>query len=177
MPGGTSPHADSRAMVFDHNQNLLEGDDGGIYRLASPADDTGAWTSVNGNLQVMEIHDIAYDNVSHIIIAGTQDNGTQMQQASGDTQWELVKFADGGDVAVDDVSLLGLSTRYYSRQFLGGFTRVPPALEHSTCDLFLQRRPFDCCHPASCLCFEMDRAFGEQLIRLPVVIGVIHVES
>src|SRR6266513_1988633 len=31
--GGTSPHGDSRSMVFDKNKNLLEVDDGGISRL------------------------------------------------------------------------------------------------------------------------------------------------
>src|SRR5262249_52468595 len=30
---GTGPHADSRTMVFDAAGNILEGDDGGIYRL------------------------------------------------------------------------------------------------------------------------------------------------
>ena len=38
IAGGSAPHADSRAIVFDANGALLEGDDGGIYRLpALPA--------------------------------------------------------------------------------------------------------------------------------------------
>ncbi|HXD90644.1 MAG TPA: hypothetical protein VNU00_06250, partial [Candidatus Binataceae bacterium] len=33
---GTAPHAGSRAMVFDASGNLLEGDDGGIFKRTSP---------------------------------------------------------------------------------------------------------------------------------------------
>ena len=32
----TSPHADSRDMEFDANGNLLQANDGGIFRLVSP---------------------------------------------------------------------------------------------------------------------------------------------
>src|SRR5207237_9459464 len=46
----SAPHADSRAMVFDSNGNLLEADDGGIYRRVSPSSD-GDWFGLNGNLQ------------------------------------------------------------------------------------------------------------------------------
>ena len=51
---GSSPHADSREMVFDANGNLVEGDDGGIYRRTSPGSSAGDWFSINGNLQVTE---------------------------------------------------------------------------------------------------------------------------
>ena len=83
VDGGTAsssaPHADSRGMTFDASGNLLEVDDGGIYRRTSPKDNTGDWFSMIGNLQVTEMHDVAYDSNSNIIIAGTQDVGTVMQ--------------------------------------------------------------------------------------------------
>jgi len=34
--GGTSPHVDSREMVFDPDGNIIETDDGGIYRRTNP---------------------------------------------------------------------------------------------------------------------------------------------
>src|SRR5262249_52861355 len=37
---GSAPHPDSRAMVFDAAGNLLEADDGGIYRLVKPGLDS-----------------------------------------------------------------------------------------------------------------------------------------
>lgn len=120
---GSAPHADSREMVFDADGNLIEGDDGGIYRRTSPATSGGDWFSVNGNLQVNEQHDVAYDSVSNIIISGNQDTGTTQQQTPNGLSWDSVSTGDGGDVAVDDVSAPGVSTRYSSFQNLDGFRR------------------------------------------------------
>jgi len=38
----TSPHADSREMAIDADGNLVESDDGGIYKRTSPRTNTGA---------------------------------------------------------------------------------------------------------------------------------------
>ena len=51
------------------------------------------------------LHDLAHDAVSDIVIIGTQDNGTHIQQASGLPRWLFINGGDGGDVAVDDSSL------------------------------------------------------------------------
>ena len=127
--GGTvsssAPHADSRDMVFDANNDLIEVDDGGIYRRTSPTDNTGDWFSIIGDLQVTEFHDIAYDSVSNIIIGGAQDTGTHQQIVSGGLDYNSVSTADGGDVAVDDITLAATdrSIRYSSFQNLGAFRR------------------------------------------------------
>ena len=127
--GGTAnssaPHADSREIVFDASGNLIEVDDGGVYRRTSPQDNTGDWFSLTGSLQVTEIHDIAYDSLSNIVITGNQDTGTTQQPFEGATLWESVATADGGDVVVDDVSLAGSgqSQRYSSFQNLGAFRK------------------------------------------------------
>ncbi|MCH8148859.1 MAG: hypothetical protein IH987_12815, partial [Planctomycetes bacterium] len=128
-PGGgtasnSAPHADSREIVLDVNGELIEGDDGGIYRRTFPQSNEGDWFSIIGNLRVTEFHDIAYDNNSQIIIGGTQDNGTLLQSTTGGIVWQNIRGGDGGDVVVDDTSLPGFSIRYYSSQFLGGFTRT-----------------------------------------------------
>lgn len=125
--GGTAsssaPHADSREMVFDANGDIIEVDDGGIYRRTSPIDHTGDWFSLNGNLQVTEAHDVAYDSLSNIIITGNQDTGTTYQTADG--SWYSQHTGDGGDVEVDNVTLAGSnqSVRYTSFQNLGSFRR------------------------------------------------------
>jgi PKD domain len=120
----SAPHFDSRHMTFDRNGNLIEVDDGGIYRRTNPQNNTGDWFSLNGNLQITEQHDIAYDPYSGIIISGNQDNGTSQQTATGSQIWTLTLGADGGDVAVTpDPTNAARTVRYFSAQSLGDFTR------------------------------------------------------
>jgi photosystem II stability/assembly factor-like uncharacterized protein len=125
--GGTAnssaPHADSREMVFDANGDLIQVDDGGVYRRTNPASNAGDWFSINGDIQVTEIHDVAWDAVSDIIISGNQDIGTTQQITTGGTTWDTIHTADGGDVAVDDTTMAGQSTRYSSFQYLANFRR------------------------------------------------------
>jgi hypothetical protein len=124
---GTAPHPDSRAMVFDADGNILQGDDGGVYRLAAPNDkNTRAWMDMNGNLATAEFHSVAYDPLSNVILGGTQDNGTPEQVAAGGTTWDNVQpVGDGGLVAVDadQAAHPGTSIRYSSYQYLDDFTR------------------------------------------------------
>jgi photosystem II stability/assembly factor-like uncharacterized protein len=125
--GGTksksSPHADSREMIFDALGNLIESDDGGIYKRTRPRSDDGDWFSLNGDLQSTEQHDVAYDSNANIAFSGNQDTGTPYQERRSRTRWDSWMTADGGDVIVDDISTPGLSTRYASFQFLGVFNR------------------------------------------------------
>lgn len=111
--GASAPHADSRDLEFDAAGDLLEGDDGGIFRRTRPRDNTGDWTSLVGNLQITELHNIAYDRVSRTIVGGAQDTGTPMSRP-GSNQWADYTTGDGADVAVDDTTLAdqGLSIRY-----------------------------------------------------------------
>ncbi len=123
---GSTPHAESRDMTFDANGRLIEVDDGGIYLRTTPTDATGDWYSLNGDLQITEITSIAYDTISNVVIAGTQDNGVAEQTASDSSVWREVTVGDGGDVAVvvDDASLAatGESYRYSSGAYLDDFT-------------------------------------------------------
>ncbi len=123
---GSAPHADSREMVIDANGDLIESDDGGVSRRTSPKTNTGDWYSLNGNLQVAEIHDIAWDNLSNIIISGNQDTGTTYQLTPGHSNWTSLSTGDGGDVAVDNIILAGSdrSVRYTSYQRMSGFRRT-----------------------------------------------------
>ncbi|MBK8038025.1 MAG: choice-of-anchor D domain-containing protein [Verrucomicrobiaceae bacterium] len=129
IPGGgtadsSSPHADSRDMAMTAGGVLIEVDDGGIFRRTNPLNNTGAWTSMAGNLQVTEAHSITYDTVSNIIITGNQDNGTSFQNAADGTAYSAVSTADGGDVSsAPNPSNPAQSIRYSSNQNLGGFRR------------------------------------------------------
>jgi hypothetical protein len=123
MPGGgtasiSAPHADSREIAFDAAGDLIEGDDGGIYRRTSPRDNTGDWFAMVGDLANTELHNAAYDRVSRVVIGGAQDVGTPMQ-SPGRLPWSDYTQGDGGDVQVDDVSLAGqgLSIRYTAFPF------------------------------------------------------------
>jgi hypothetical protein len=124
---GSSPHADSREMTIAANGDLIEVDDGGIYRRTSPQNNTGDWFSINGDIQTTEFHDVAYDTISNtIILGGAQDNGTSVQISMGSKIWRLIGGGDGGDVAVDNITLAGSnqSIRYLSSQNLDGFRRL-----------------------------------------------------
>lgn len=128
--GGTasssSPHADSREMTFDAAGNLLETDDGGVYRRTSPRSDTGDWFSINGDLGVTEIHNGAYDNFTSTHFSGNQDNGTTYQAFPNVPLWALLLSGDGGDVQIDDGAPApgGISIRYSSAQGFQAFNRT-----------------------------------------------------
>ena len=126
---GTAPHTDSRVMVFNAGNRLIEGDDGGIYELnianvgseGNGAGGGGMWRSLNGNLHVSEMHSMAYDRVARIVVGGAQDTGFQEQLTSGDDLWNKTSNGDGGDTAVDLLATAGQAIRYGSSQNLGGF--------------------------------------------------------
>ena len=115
----SSPHADSRHLAFDGNV-LIETDDGGIYQRTNPQSSTGVWLSLNGNLQVTELHSIAYDTNTHTLVGGAQDTGSPQQLTQNGLTWADVSTGDGGDVAVDN-SNPNQSIRYTSYEQLGGF--------------------------------------------------------
>src|SRR5262249_47881654 len=103
---------------FDKNGNILEVDDGGVYRLTAPTDPTRRrWTPLVGNLTVNESLSVAYDSVNHVLFGGSQDNGTPTQTtpdtASGYTD---SSSGDGGISQADNVSLPGFSIHYTTSQ-------------------------------------------------------------
>jgi GEVED domain len=131
LPGGgtassSSPHADSREMTFDANGNIIEVDDGGVYRRTSPQTNTGDWFSVNGDLQITEAHDVGWDSLSNVALSGNQDTGTTFQPSAGASTWVSISTGDGGDITIDNLERAAnnQSVRYTSFQNLGGFRRT-----------------------------------------------------
>lgn len=119
----SSPHADSRDMAFDGDGNLLESDDGGVYRRTQPRTSSGVWQSLNGDLQVTEYHGIAYDAVANRVIGGAQDTGTTEQRNTVSRIFDSVSTGDGGDTVVEDRASATSSTRYSSFQYLSSLRR------------------------------------------------------
>jgi uncharacterized repeat protein (TIGR01451 family) len=119
----SSPHADSREMRFDVNGDIIETDDGGVYRQTNPSNATGVWQSLNGNLQISEHHSCDYDNVGNIILCGDQDTGAPEQSASGSTTWVTLSAGDGGFVAVNDSGVNSIRFSSSNSFGAGGFLR------------------------------------------------------
>lgn len=120
----SSPHADSREMVFDADGNLIETDDGGIYKRLNPRSTTGDWISIIGDLEVSEQHDLSYDPLAQVTFVGTQDNDDPHQDKST-PNWFVLLSGDGGDTAVDNQTMgPGASIRYDSAQGLQAFVRT-----------------------------------------------------
>ncbi len=122
-PNNSAPHADSRDMAFDAAGNLVQVDDGGIYKRTQPATSAGTWLSINGDLQTTEYHGIAWDAVSNRVIGGAQDTGTTQLRTPGSPIFDSLSTGDGGDVVVEDRSSTTSSTRYTSFQNLGSLRR------------------------------------------------------
>ena len=87
------PHADHHGVDFDANGKLLDGDDGGIYRLADPTVPT--WANLNGDLNTIQFEGIGLHPTNpNIVIGGSQDNGTELY--TGALLWTEVEGGDGG---------------------------------------------------------------------------------
>lgn len=107
------PHTDTHALTFTADGKVLDGNDGGIWRLENPlvanptppASDTDAstanlqWTDINANLNTIQFTGIALDpSNASVAYGGAQDNGTS-KLAGG--VWNQILGGDGGFTRVD----------------------------------------------------------------------------
>jgi photosystem II stability/assembly factor-like uncharacterized protein len=97
---GNGPHVDHHGIGFDALGRLLDGNDGGLWRLADPNPASVAWTDLNGDLNTIQFIGIALDpTTSNVAYGGSQDNGTnKFIDALG---WDHIVDGDGGFVRVD----------------------------------------------------------------------------
>lgn len=124
--GNTRPHGDSRAMVFNPAGDIIEADDGGLYRLKNPnADPSGGarqWEALNTNLLTVEVNSVGYDSLNDRFVVGTQDNGAARQPGGGTAlSWPQILGGDGGIVQI--ASTATSSIHYTSTQLLNNFRR------------------------------------------------------
>jgi CSLREA domain-containing protein len=97
---GGGPHADHHAFAFDAAGHLLDGNDGGIWRLDNPTPGSIAWSDLNANLQITQFIGGTLDPSSpNSAFAGSQDNGTE--QYTGSLPWTVREGGDGGLVKID----------------------------------------------------------------------------
>ncbi|HET6573530.1 MAG TPA: hypothetical protein VFG68_08010 [Fimbriiglobus sp.] len=124
-----APHADSRHLVFDAQNNLLEGDDGGVYRRLDPRTLTGAWVSVNGDLDLGQFYRVQLDTVNNVIFGGAQDTGSLEQLdgsgPAGNTVWNTALGGDGFWQGVDNTGkqVFGNTFRYMMGNTVESFSR------------------------------------------------------
>ena len=97
---GTSPAANHHAIAFDADGHLLDGNDGGIWRLDNPTIGAQTWTDINSNLQIGQYISGALDPTNpNSAYAGSQGNGTS--QYTGSTVWTALESGDNGAVRIN----------------------------------------------------------------------------
>ena len=114
----TAPHADSRSLAVDASGNVLQANDGGVYKLVNPFSVSAHWVSMNGNLSPTEVTTSALDLLNDRVFASEWDNGASEQLASGGLSWLFREAGDGQAVTVDNNDP-SLSIRYFHAS--GGF--------------------------------------------------------
>ncbi|WP_295458904.1 autotransporter-associated beta strand repeat-containing protein, partial [uncultured Thiodictyon sp.] len=121
---GSAVHADSRAMAFDANGNLIMSGDGGIYVRANPQSTDGAWTSLSGDLSLFASYKVGYDANSHRVVTANQDTGVALQSQPNSLSYNAIQGGDGVNAAVNDRTLVKQSAIYSSSQEMGSLWRT-----------------------------------------------------
>lgn len=118
------PHTDTHTLAFTADGKLLDGNDGGIWRLENPlvtnptppASSTDMssniqWSGINGNLNTIQFTGISLDTSNaKIAYGGAQDNGTS-KLTNG--IWQQVIGGDGGFTHVDTANPLTFYQEFY----------------------------------------------------------------
>jgi hypothetical protein len=118
---GTTPHADSRNIVIKKNGDVLEVDDGGIFRASLGTGVTPKWASLTpagSSLQLGEVVSADYDPLTGRIIGGLWDNGIAIKSTptTGKT-WNEILVTDGHLVEATTTTIGGAAavpTYFYS---------------------------------------------------------------
>ncbi len=101
--GSVGTSSDAHGVAFDASGNLLDGTDGGIFKLTNPTNQNNqSWSSLNTNLNTIQFVGIstAVDSTGNLIVyGGNQDNGTV--KYTGALGWTMILGADGGITQVD----------------------------------------------------------------------------
>jgi hypothetical protein len=100
-PAGNGPSTQDHAAAFDASGNLIDGSDGGVFKLSSPTSQANQrWSSLNTNLQITQFDGIAIDpTTSKVAYGSTQGNGTV--KYTGSAGWTQVLVGEGGITRLD----------------------------------------------------------------------------
>ena len=111
------PHTDHHALAWDAAGRLLDGNDGGVWRLENASLNTNPtvpragvglssniqWSNLNGNLSTVQFTGVALDPFNaKIAYGGAQDNGTSKFTAA--QGWVSAQGGDGGFTRVNQFS-------------------------------------------------------------------------
>lgn len=112
-------HPDQHNLFFDPNNPsiLYASSDGGVHKTSNPGDNNVNWESKNLSYKTSQFYSVAVEHTiagNEDLIGGLQDNGTWWtDDASEDIDWESIRGADGGYVAIED----GANAYYTSTQY------------------------------------------------------------
>ena len=123
--GYVGPHTDTHALTFTPDGKILDGNDGGIWRLENPTvtnptppttnvvnNSNIRWKDINGNLDTIQFTGIALDpSDAGVAYGGAQDNGTSKKV--GSLGWTQVCGGDGGFTRVDASNPQTVYHEYY----------------------------------------------------------------
>ncbi len=94
---GNGPHADHHAAAFTSDGRMIEGNDGGVWRLDNASPSAIKWTDLNANINTIQFQGIALSPTDpNIVLGGSQDNGTE--RFTGTLGWVETDGGDGGAV-------------------------------------------------------------------------------
>ncbi len=94
----TPPHVDIHNIAFDAGRRLVAATDGGLFRSS----DLGtSWIARNSGLATVQFYAglSTHPSDRNFLLAGTQDNGTNLHFGGG-TRWRTLFGGDGGTTAV-----------------------------------------------------------------------------
>jgi hypothetical protein len=118
-------HPDLHAGVFTTGTNYYSAGDGGIHKTTNVTAANVSWTSLNNGYNVTQFYSVSIqpDAGTNRILAGAQDNGSQLGNASGASSWTQVF---GGDGTVLELSPAA-DDRLYTQWQSGPLNRQPYA--------------------------------------------------
>jgi titin len=98
--GTNGPHSDHHAIGFDALGRLLDGDEGGIFRLDNANPATIQWTDLDGNLAISLNEGLGLHPTNpNLAVTGGMDNGTDLYQNG--PGWTTMETGDYGWMAYD----------------------------------------------------------------------------
>ncbi|HAA14471.1 MAG TPA: hypothetical protein DCE41_23425 [Cytophagales bacterium] len=103
-------HADQHALVFDSQNRLVSGHDGGVSILENPLKKIIRWRSLNNGYGTTQAHSVGLSTIdwgSKVRMAGFQDLGTFFtEEKDTDLPWIAIGTGDGGFTMATPTSLL-----------------------------------------------------------------------
>ncbi len=125
-------HVDHHGIAFASDGSVILGNDGGAYRR--PPGATIFWEDIE-NIPTTQVYRVAYNPFApDTYYGGFQDNGTQSGNASSINNWDLIRGADGFQMAFNPDDSLnfyaesqngGIGVTNNGTNFAGGTNGIP----------------------------------------------------